>query len=124
MAQLEDLAAERAVLGAVLADNTLIANVAEIVQADDFSSPAHTQIFGAMLALDGRQSNVDHLTLSEELKVRGQLGTVGGPAYLMSLDQVVPVASHASEYAGIVRDQAVRRRLTLVGREIQELAAQ
>ena len=124
MALLEDLSAERAVLGAVLADNTLIADVAEIVQADDFSNPAHTQIFGAMLALDGRQSMVDHLTLSEELKVRGHLGSVGGPAYLMSLDQVVPVTANAGEYAGIVRDQAVRRRLTAVGREIQELAAQ
>ena len=124
MAQLEDLAAERAVLGAVLADNTLIANVAEIVLSEDFSSPAHTQIFKAMLALDNRQSKVDHLTLSEELKTSGALGTVGGPAYLMSLDQVVPVASHATEYAGIVRDQAVRRRLTAVGREIQEMAGQ
>src|ERR1043165_3070493 len=89
----EDLAAERAVLGAVLADNTLIANVAEVVRPDDFASPAHSQIFAAMLSLDGRQRQVDHLTLSEELKIRGQLATVGGPAYLMGLDQVVPVAS-------------------------------
>jgi replicative DNA helicase len=122
--RLEDLAAERAVLGAVLADNTLIANVAEVVHADDFSSPAHTQIFGAMLALDGRQSKVDHLTLSEELKTRGHLGSVGGPAYLMGLDQVVPVTAHAAEYAGIVRDQAVRRRLASAGRDITELASQ
>ena len=35
----EDLAAERAVLGAVLADNTLMASVAEVVHSDDFSSP-------------------------------------------------------------------------------------
>jgi replicative DNA helicase len=42
----------------------------------------------------------------------------------MGLDQVVPVASHATEYAQIVRDQAVRRRLVAVGRDIQELAQQ
>jgi replicative DNA helicase len=35
----EDLSAERAVLGAILADNAVIANVAEVVGADDFSSP-------------------------------------------------------------------------------------
>ena len=122
--QTEDLAAERAVLGAVLADNTVVASVAEVVLADDFSSPAHAQIFAAMLALDGTQRPVDHLTLSEELKTRGQLAGVGGPAYLMTLDQVVPLASSAVEYARIVKDQSVRRRLANVGREILELASQ
>jgi len=119
----EDLAAERAVLGAVLADNAVIADVGKIVQPDDFANPAHAQIFAAMLGLDSAQRTVDHLTLAEELKTRGQLASVGGPAYLMGLDQVVPVAANAGQYAEIVRDQAVRRRLATVGREIQELAS-
>ncbi|HLL54222.1 MAG TPA: replicative DNA helicase [Myxococcaceae bacterium] len=120
----EDLAAERAVLGAVLADNTVIANVAEIVHPDDFSSSAHAQIFDAMLGLDGGAKTVDHLTLSEELKTRGHLASVGGPAYLMGLDQVVPIASNATQYAQIVKDRAIRRRLAGVGKEIQDLASQ
>jgi replicative DNA helicase len=120
----EDLAAERAVLGAVLADNTVITNVAEVVHPDDFSNPAHAQIFAAVLGLDGSSRKVDHLTLSEELKIRGQLALVGGPAYLMGLDQVVPIAQNAVQYANIVKDQAIRRRLAGVGREIQELASQ
>jgi replicative DNA helicase len=121
---LEDLAAERAVLGAVLADNTLIASVAEVVHADDFSSPQHTAIFTAMLKLDATQRQVDHLTLAEELKLMGQLASVGGPAYLMALDQGVPFASNAVQYANIVKDQALRRRLANVGREIMEMASQ
>jgi replicative DNA helicase len=122
--QHQDLAAERAVLGAVLADNTVLANVAEVVHADDFASAAHSQIFDAMIGLDASSKTVDHLTLSEELKVRGQLSSVGGPAYLMGLDQVVPIASNAAEYAAIVKDQAIRRRLAGVGKEIQDLASQ
>jgi replicative DNA helicase len=121
---LEDLAAERAVLGAVLADNTLLANVAEVVHADDFSSPQHGAIFQAMLKLDSTQRQVDHLTLAEELKVMGQLAAVGGPAYLMALDQGVPLTHNAVQYATIVRDQALRRRLASVGREILEMASQ
>ena len=121
---LEDLAAERAVLGAVLADNTLIASVAEVVHSDDFSSPQHGAIFSAMLKLDSTQRQVDHLTLSEELKVMGQLAAVGGPAYLMALDQGVPLTHNALQYATIVRDQALRRRLASVGREILEMASQ
>src|SRR5262245_40528326 len=77
-----------------------------------------------MLGLDSAQRTVDHLTLAEELKTRGQLASVGGPAYLMGLDQVVPVAANAGQYAEIVRDQAVRRRLAQVGKEITDLASQ
>ncbi|MDY7233287.1 replicative DNA helicase [Hyalangium rubrum] len=120
----EDLAAERAVLGAVLADNTLIASVAEAVHPDDFASPAHSAIFAAMLKLDSTQRQVDHLTLAEELKLAGHLATVGGPAYLMALDQGVPLAHNAVQYANIVKDQALRRRLVAVGREIVEMASQ
>ncbi|HEY8208074.1 MAG TPA: replicative DNA helicase, partial [Myxococcaceae bacterium] len=120
----EDLAAERAVLGAILADNAVIADVGKIVLPDDFANVAHAQIFAAMLALDSTQRTVDHLTLAEELKTRGQLASVGGPAYLMGLDQVVPVAANAAQYAEIVRDQSVRRRLAGVGKEITDLASQ
>ncbi len=120
----EDLAAERAVLGAVLADNSVVSDVAEVVHADDFSNPAHAQIFSAIVGLDQASKKIDHLTLSEELKVRGLLATVGGPSYLMGLDQVVPIAQNAVQYARIVKDQAMRRRLAAVGRELQELASQ
>jgi len=120
----QDLAAERAVLGAILSDNTVIASVAEIVQADDFAGPVHAQIFEAMLALDLQQRPVDHLTLSDELKIRGQLTATGGPAYLMTLDQMVPYAGNATQYAHIVKSEAIRRRLAAAGRDIQELASQ
>ncbi|MBK7858691.1 MAG: replicative DNA helicase [Archangiaceae bacterium] len=120
----EDLSAERAVLGAVLADNAVIANVAEVVTAEDFSSAAHSQIWEAVIALDGKQQKIDHLTLAEELKIRGQLAQVGGPPYLMGLDLQVPFAHNAVQYAQIVKDRSTRRGLHGVGREIMELAGQ
>ncbi len=119
---LEDLAAERAVLGAVLADNSMISDLAQTLVADDFSNAGHSRIFEAMVHLDSTQRTVDHLTLSEELKTRGTLAQVGGPAYLMTLDQAVPIAANATHYAEIVKDQALRRRLFKVGQEIQEAA--
>ena len=45
-------------------------------------------------------------------------------AYLMSLDQVVPLASNARQYAEIVKDKALRRRLVTAAREIIDLAGQ
>lgn len=120
----EDLAAERAVLGALLADPSIFALVAEKVTADDFANPAHAQIFEAIRRLDTASKQVDQLTVSEELKEMGQLAAVGGVAYLMSLDQAVPYVGNATQYAQIVKDQAVRRRLAQAGREIVDLASQ
>ena len=76
----EDLAAERALLGAVLADNSVVTDLAAIVAPDDFAHPAHTEIFEAILLLERGSQRVDHLTLAEQLKTMGKLGAVGGPA--------------------------------------------
>ena len=70
----EDLSAERAVLGAILADNGVLANVAAVVAADDFSNPAHSQIWEAVLALDGKQQKIDHLTLLSLIHIFGPRG--------------------------------------------------
>ncbi len=120
----EDLAAERAVLGAVVMDAAVLSQVAEHIIADDFADPAHSQIYAAMLGLDSKQQKIDPLTVAEELKVRGQLSSVGGPAYLQQLDQTVPFAHNAVEYARIIKDQSTRRALALTGREIHDLASQ
>jgi replicative DNA helicase len=120
----EDLAAERAVLGAVVMDNAVLANVAEVLTQDDFANAAHGEIFSAMLALDSKQSRVDPLTLAEELKIRGQLAAIGGPQYLQQLDQLVPFSHNAVEYAKIIKDQSTRRSLAMAGREILQLASQ
>lgn len=120
----EDLAAERAVLGAIIMDNSVLSDVAELIIADDFANQSHGQIFSAMLALDGRQERFDPLTISEELKTRGQLASVGGPTYLSQLDQMVPFSNNAVDYARIIKNQATRRLLALAGREILELASQ
>jgi replicative DNA helicase len=120
----EDLAAERAVLGAIVMDSSVLSMVAEQVISEDFADPAHAHIFAAMLGLDSKQQKIDPLTVAEELKVRGQLSSVGGPAYLQQLDQTVPFAHNAVEYARIIKDQSTRRALAMTGREIHELASQ
>lgn len=120
----QDVAAERAVLGAVLMDNSVLANVQEIITAADFAHQAHGSIFSAMMALDGKSQRIDPLTLAEQLKILGHLASVGGPGYLVQLDQTVPFAQNATEYARIIKDQATRRSLATVGKEILELATQ
>ncbi len=120
----QDVSAERAVLGCVLMDNGVLANVAEIVGPDDFFVPAHADIFRAFIALDTRSEKIDPLTVAEQLKTDGKLASAGGPGYLAQLDQAVPFAQNAVEYAKIIKNQSTRRLLAGAGREILDLASQ
>ena len=100
----------------MLTDNAVFVERGELVHPDDFASPAHAAIFAAMLDLDGPQRPVDHLTVAEELKVRGQLAAVGGPRLPDGPGPGVPLTNNAVQYAHIVQDQSLRRRLAGVGR--------
>jgi replicative DNA helicase len=124
MSQFQDVSAEKAVLGAVLMDNSVLANVQEIIIAEDFSHQAHAEIFLAFVQLDGKQERIDPLTVAEQLKVTGKLASIGGPGYLSQLDQTVPFSQNAVEYAKIIKNQSTRRSLALAGREIMDLATQ
>lgn len=94
------LADERAVLGAVLADNSVLAlpDVRELTHGH--FSANHARIWRAIVALDERAQKIDHLSLAEELKDRGTLAWVGGPPYIIGLEPKVwhphtTVAEHA-----------------------------
>src|SRR5947209_15590376 len=90
----QDYAAERAVLGGILADQRKLADVATIVRRDDFFFEPHAEIFEACLQLETRAGKVDTVTLAAELKVRGTLAQVGGVGYLAELDTAAPTAAN------------------------------
>ncbi|HEY1086306.1 MAG TPA: replicative DNA helicase [Archangium sp.] len=121
---LQDVPAERAVLGCILMDNSVLTNVQEVIAADDFSVAAHGDIFRAIVAIDQRSERVDPLTVAEQLKIDGKLASVGGPGYVAQLDQTVPFAQNAVEYAKIIKNNSTRRLLAGAGKEILDLASQ
>ena len=108
-------------LGAVLIDEEVLADASEHVGAEDFYDKRHTTIFGAMMRLYERHKPVDLLTLTDELQKKDQLTEVGGSAYLTELTNYVPTAAHASSYAEIVAQKAVRRRLIKASADISQL---
>ncbi|MDQ1286997.1 MAG: replicative helicase [Actinomycetota bacterium] len=117
----QDLAAEQSVLGGMLLSKDAIADVIEVVRGGDFYRPAHELVFEAVLDLYGRGEPADAVTVAAELTKRGELGRVGGPAYLHTLLSSVPTAANAGYYARIVRERAVLRRLVSAGTKIVQL---
>ncbi len=119
--QPHNVEAEASLLGAVLIDVDALVKIADIVAPTDFFDPKHQRIYEAITQLYERRSPIDVLTLADQLKNNGALDLVGGPAYLTELTNFVPTAAHVEQYADIVAQKALRRRLILASQQIVTL---
>lgn len=105
------LDAERAVLGTIMLDNRLFDQAAELLTGSDFYNESNRKIFFKMEALSSESRPIDTVTLLEELRKAGDLEIVGGSSYLASLIDGVPRIANLEQYARIVKDKALLRRL-------------
>ena len=103
--------AERAVIGAMLIDESAITVAQQYLRPDDFYSPRHRKIFEAALSLFTSGIRPDLLTLSTELEQKGRLDESGGNDYIASLTHVVPSSANTEYYAQIVQNHSLRRGL-------------
>ncbi len=110
--------AEASLLGAILIDPEAIVKIADVITPADFYEERHRRIFEAVSQLYEKHSPIDVLTLSDQLKGTGFLDMVGGASYLTELTNFVPTAAHAEQYAEIVAQKALRRRLIKASQEI------
>jgi replicative DNA helicase len=117
----QNIDAEKSLLGAVLIDEETLSDISEHVTIKDFYEKRHALIYDGMMRLYEKHSPVDLLTLTDELKRKKELDTVGGSAYLTELTNYVPTSAHAEAYAELVAQKAVRRRLIKASGEISEL---
>ncbi len=116
----QNLEAEQSVLGALLIDKMTIANVADIVTADDFYKPAHEKIYNCIIDLYQKNQPIDLLSLTSLLTERNELKDIGGSSYLAELVNGVPTAAHAAHYANIVKEKKVLRDLISASAQITE----
>ncbi len=117
----QNLDAEMSLIGAILIDEEVLADVTEHVKPKDFYDKRHAIIYDAIMRLFEKNKPVDLLTLTDELKRKKEIDEIGGSAYLTELTNYVPTAAHAESYAEIVAQKAVRRRLIKASGEISEL---
>src|SRR3954470_23078649 len=117
----QNLEAEQSVLGAVLLSDTALPAliIDERLQAADFYRESRGLIFAAMLELHSAGEPVDALTLVEHLKQAGRLDDVGGRPAIDLLAVSVPAVGNVRQYAKIVRENAMLRRLLHASYEIQ-----
>ena len=114
----QNLDAESSVLGGILIENEAINVVLETLRPEDFYRESHRRIMRAMIEITDRSEPVDLITLSEFLKSKNELESVGGTAYLASLADFVPTAANIAQYVRIVHEKAILRNLISTATEI------
>ena len=115
--------AEQSVLGAVILKPDCFGDLINLVSGDDFYVDEHREIFFAMHDLFAQSKNIDHVTVIETLATKGVMDTERAKQAITGILTAVPSAANAADYAKIVRDRAIRRRLINICREIQESAS-
>ena len=113
--------AEQSVLGSILLDKEAMISVSETLVPEDFYKEAHKVIYESMLKLYNSQSEIDLITLTDELRDQGYLDDIGGIAYITSLSTIVPTTSNIKYYINIVKEKSISRQLISAANDIINL---
>ena len=113
--------AEQSVLGSILLDKDAMISVSETLIPEDFYKEAHKVIYECMLKLYNGQSEIDLITLAEELRDQGYLDDIGGIPYITSLSTIVPTTSNIKYYVNIVKEKSILRQLISAANDIINL---
>jgi len=114
----QNIEAEQSVLGAILIENTALYKAIEIIGIDDFYKEAHKKIFLSMIELSEKNEAIDLVTLTEYLRKRNELDSIGGATYLSLLANTVPTAANIKYHSKIIYEKALLRNLINTATEI------
>ena len=109
---------ERAILGAIILDNTLISQAVELLKPADFYVPSHRRIFLAMIALFERSSEINPILIADELRRDNSLDSSGGVLFLTNLTYGLPHVTSIEQFARVVRGKSLLRQLVKVASKI------
>lgn len=103
--------AEMAVLGAMMLDRDAIAQALEIIDDTCFYMSQHARMFNCIISIYDRNEAVDLITLTNELKKRGELEALGGAVYLENILSSVATSANVEHHAKIVLEKSTLRKL-------------
>lgn len=116
--------AEEGFLGSLIIAgfNNIMDDVTPKPRANSFHIPAHKTIFKCMEFMAAKNEPFDLILLTNELRKRGLLEQVGGPAAIAHLFTVTPTAANADYYAAIIEDKRILREVISTCTEAASIA--
>lgn len=107
--------AEQMILGCSLLNSAVFEQALSVLTESDFFSIVNRCAYDAMAAIHSRGETIEPLTLQEELRRRGELERIGGPAFIASLFDGVPMFSNIETYVRLVKNTSRERQLIHFG---------
>lgn len=117
-----NLEAEQSILGCILIDSEITAEVLNVLNECDFYVESHKYIINAFKAVYNARQPIDLVTVSDKLETAGKLKDAGGIAYLTELTQITPSAANYQYYLDIVKRDSTNRQIMRAAREIADYA--
>lgn len=112
--------AEQAVIGSMLIDARCVPEVLEKLKADEFYIKLNRDIYETMYTMFAYGQTIDPVTVLNQMKVRGVYDD-NCESYMAEVMRITPTAANVMEYAAIVRDRALLRRLSEAADEINNM---
>ena len=112
--------AEQAVIGSMLIDPRCVPEVLEKLKSDEFYVKLNRDIFETMYTMFAYGQTIDPVTVLDQMKVRGVYQDQC-ESYVAEIMRITPTAANVMEYAAIVRDRALLRRLGEAADEINSM---
>lgn len=113
---------EMAVLGAVMLEKNAIYMVSSFLTSEMFYNDAHKTIYQAVIDLQLIGVAIDVLTVTEQLRKKQDIDTVGGEYYLSRLMAKVSSAAHIDEHARIIEQKYLQREVIRITSEFNQSA--
>lgn len=109
---------EEVVLGALMLEKDAVNTVIDILRPESFYKDAHRRIFIAIQSLFSKLQSIDILTVTNELRLNGDLELVGGAYFVSQLTNRVVSAANIEFHARIIQQKHIQRELIRISSEI------
>ncbi len=108
---------EEAVLGALMLERNAVNDVIDILKPESFYRDTHQKIYASIQELFQRSEPIDILTVTAELRKRGELDLIGGAYYISFLTNRVASSANIQFHARIISQKHILRELIRISSE-------
>ena len=113
--------AEQAVLGSMLIDDRCVSEVVARLSPEDFYMRQNRELYQVLFGMFNRFETIDPVTVLDRMKQAGIYDENTTVGYLRQLMEITPTAANVLEYAGIVADKALLRRVGETAGELSQM---
>ncbi|WP_289770999.1 replicative DNA helicase [Paramuribaculum intestinale] len=117
-----DLDVEQAVLGALMLEKDAYSVVCDLLKPESFYDPTNSMVYAAIQQLGAAQKPIDMLTVTEQLRLDGNLEKIGGPVVVSELTSRVLSGANVEYHARIVAQKYLARELISFSSDISTKA--